>query len=40
MRDSEIILEDCRVPLENALGKEGSGHQAAQDRQLGAFITA
>jgi acyl-CoA dehydrogenase len=31
----EIILEDCRVPLENALGKQGSGHQAAQDR-LGA----
>jgi acyl-CoA dehydrogenase len=32
---SELILEDCRVPLENALGKEGSGHRAAQDR-LGA----
>ena len=32
---SELILENCRVPLENALGKEGSGHQAAQDR-LGA----
>ncbi len=32
---SEIILNQCRVPLENALGKEGSGHQAAQDR-LGA----
>jgi len=31
----EIILENVRVPLENALGKEGSGHQAAQDR-LGA----
>jgi len=31
----EIILENCRVPLENALGKQGSGHQAAQDR-LGA----
>jgi acyl-CoA dehydrogenase len=31
----EIILEDCRVPLENALGRRGSGHQAAQDR-LGA----
>ncbi len=29
---SELILEDCRVPLSNALGKEGSGHQAAQDR--------
>ena len=32
---SEIILDHCRVPLSNALGKEGSGHQAAQDR-LGA----
>lgn len=32
---SEIILDECRVPVENALGKEGSGHQAAQDR-LGA----
>jgi acyl-CoA dehydrogenase len=31
----EIILDDVRVPLENALGKHGSGHQAAQDR-LGA----
>jgi len=31
----EIILENCRVPLENALGRQGSGHQAAQDR-LGA----
>ncbi len=31
----EIILDNCRVPLENALGKQGSGHQAAQDR-LGA----
>ena len=31
----EIILENCRVPLGNALGKQGSGHQAAQDR-LGA----
>jgi acyl-CoA dehydrogenase len=31
----EIIFENCRVPVENALGKEGSGHQAAQDR-LGA----
>jgi acyl-CoA dehydrogenase len=31
----EIILENCRVPLANALGREGSGHQAAQDR-LGA----
>jgi acyl-CoA dehydrogenase len=31
----ELILEDCRVPVENALGKAGSGHQAAQDR-LGA----
>ena len=32
---SELIFDNCRVPLENALGKEGSGHQAAQDR-LGA----
>jgi acyl-CoA dehydrogenase len=31
----EIILTDVRVPLSNALGREGSGHQAAQDR-LGA----
>jgi len=31
----EIILENCRVPYENRLGREGSGHQAAQDR-LGA----
>ena len=31
----EIIFEDCRVPYENRLGREGSGHQAAQDR-LGA----
>ncbi len=31
----EIILEDVRVPLDNALGHRGSGHQAAQDR-LGA----
>ncbi len=31
----EIILENVRVPLENALGKAGSGHAAAQDR-LGA----
>jgi acyl-CoA dehydrogenase len=31
----EIILENVRVPAENALGKAGSGHQAAQDR-LGA----
>jgi acyl-CoA dehydrogenase len=31
----EIILDNVRVPLENALGKAGSGHQAAQDR-LGA----
>ena len=31
----EIILDNCRVPLENRLGREGSGHQAAQDR-LGA----
>jgi len=32
---SEIIYDDVRVPLENQLGKTGSGHQAAQDR-LGA----
>ncbi|HSG89511.1 MAG TPA: acyl-CoA dehydrogenase family protein [Pseudomonadales bacterium] len=31
----EILYENVRVPLENALGREGSGHQAAQDR-LGA----
>jgi len=31
----EIVLDNVRVPLENALGKHGSGHQAAQDR-LGA----
>ena len=31
----EIIFENCRVPYENRLGREGSGHQAAQDR-LGA----
>jgi acyl-CoA dehydrogenase len=31
----EIILDDVRVPLENALGQAGSGHAAAQDR-LGA----
>ncbi len=31
----EIIFEECRVPLTNALGGRGSGHQAAQDR-LGA----
>ncbi len=31
----EIIYEDVRVPLDNALGARGSGHQAAQDR-LGA----
>ena len=37
-RDSdhcEIIYDDVRVPLENALGERGSGHQAAQHR-LGA----
>jgi len=37
-RDSdhcEIVYDDVRVPLENALGRAGSGHQAAQDR-LGA----
>jgi acyl-CoA dehydrogenase len=31
----EIILDDARVPIENQLGRSGSGHQAAQDR-LGA----
>jgi acyl-CoA dehydrogenase len=31
----EIILDNVRVPLENQLGRTGSGHQAAQDR-LGA----
>jgi acyl-CoA dehydrogenase len=31
----EVIYDDVRVPLENALGAVGSGHQAAQDR-LGA----
>ncbi|HMI93670.1 MAG TPA: acyl-CoA dehydrogenase family protein [Polyangiales bacterium] len=31
----EIKYEDVRVPLENALGREGSGHEAAQER-LGA----
>jgi len=31
----EIRYEGARVPLENALGKSGEGHQAAQDR-LGA----
>jgi len=31
----EIILTDVRVPKENALGRAGSGHRAAQDR-LGA----
>jgi acyl-CoA dehydrogenase len=31
----EIIYENVRVPLENQLGRTGSGHQAAQDR-LGA----
>jgi acyl-CoA dehydrogenase len=31
----EITYEDVRVPLENQLGRTGSGHQAAQDR-LGA----
>jgi acyl-CoA dehydrogenase len=37
-RDSdhcEIIYDNVRVPLTNALGRAGSGHQAAQDR-LGA----
>ncbi|MDY7105509.1 MAG: acyl-CoA dehydrogenase family protein [Actinomycetota bacterium] len=31
----EIIYDDVRVPLDNALGDRGTGHQAAQDR-LGA----
>lgn len=31
----EIVYDDVRVPVENALGERGSGHQAAQDR-LGA----
>ena len=31
----EIVYDDVRVPLENALGDRGSGHRAAQDR-LGA----
>jgi acyl-CoA dehydrogenase len=31
----EIVYDDVRVPLDNALGARGSGHQAAQDR-LGA----
>jgi acyl-CoA dehydrogenase len=31
----EIIYDNVRVPLENQLGRRGSGHQAAQDR-LGA----
>jgi acyl-CoA dehydrogenase len=31
----ELILDDVRVPLSNALGAPGSGHAAAQDR-LGA----
>jgi acyl-CoA dehydrogenase len=31
----EIIYDDVRVPVENQLGKTGSGHAAAQDR-LGA----
>jgi acyl-CoA dehydrogenase len=31
----EIIYDNVRVPLTNALGRRGSGHQAAQDR-LGA----
>jgi acyl-CoA dehydrogenase len=32
---SEIIYENVRVPVENQLGRTGTGHQAAQDR-LGA----
>ncbi len=31
----QIIYDDVRVPVENQLGRRGSGHQAAQDR-LGA----
>ncbi len=31
----EIIYDDVRVPIDNSLGRRGSGHQAAQDR-LGA----
>jgi acyl-CoA dehydrogenase len=31
----EVVYENVRVPLDNALGAVGSGHQAAQDR-LGA----
>ena len=31
----EVIYDDVRVPLDNQLGRTGSGHQAAQDR-LGA----
>ncbi len=31
----EIIYDDVRVPVDNQLGRRGSGHQAAQDR-LGA----
>ena len=31
----EVVYEDVRVPLENALGRVGDGHRAAQDR-LGA----
>lgn len=31
----EIIYDNVRVPVDNALGERGSGHQAAQDR-LGA----
>jgi acyl-CoA dehydrogenase len=31
----ELIFENVRVPIENALGRTGSGHAAAQDR-LGA----
>ena len=31
----EIVYDGVRVPLDNALGQRGSGHQAAQDR-LGA----
>ena len=28
----EVIYDNVRVPVENALGHVGQGHQAAQDR--------
>jgi acyl-CoA dehydrogenase len=33
--ENEIVYENVRVPITNALGQEGSGHQVSQDR-LGA----